>query len=457
MLPQKKLIHYSKFQALKDSNKLLINALKRVIKENISKNPETLFDQESSIVSAFNTLSVSTSLFYAELQPEQQQKATEFFNKALPRLARAFQILGKRYVIPEENQFGFTIDGENLLNFEEDYHNITEEALIISESETENNSEIDPPNPETDPPVSLSNLPQSSLNQSYTNNSTMPMSEVERISLLKYASSIVPSFDGKYEDLDKVIAGISSLQIQITSAESVAVVLAGIKSRISDDRISRAVQNADSYESLKTSLRAAVAYPKPQFFVNQLLLIPLSMNNPTNTVDALREHANKIVKAYENQSPPMSAELAEKQVLQLVVEHLSKSAPSELVRNAMITQNFEDLNDVFQLLMRQKSAASVNLMARQNRQHQSNVIRPRRFNRGNQFVVRYGERRRPNFGNQNFASQRREPYYVNQNRNYLRSRVQNNFRGNSHHGRDNQNGNRRGGPKGQTRFQNQGN
>lgn len=184
----------------------LTNALKTVLKENISKNPVTLAANRDRITAAYNNLIIEIRKLYPVVNDQDKTVLKTLFLKNRERICTAYNILNCNYHIPEAFYSLICPNTRNVSGVSEISTPIIRPSSLkilsipgtSSEFETELTENNTDPSPELEPnnirmeeltPVEFLKLCASNINKNYDGNPLSLQSFLDSIDLLKITCS----------------------------------------------------------------------------------------------------------------------------------------------------------------------------------------------------------------------------------------------------------------------------
>lgn len=162
------------------------NAVKTVLKENISKNIETLNNNRDRITISYNNLVSGIKLNFSKEKPQNQEILNSWLIWARSKVVRSYEVLNCNYYVPENfdkiNPFIVNTEKveekEVLEEIEEDFVEAEENlSSLITENSEENMAELTP--------IDVLRLVSSTINKNFSGDPLALQSFIDSVNLLK--------------------------------------------------------------------------------------------------------------------------------------------------------------------------------------------------------------------------------------------------------------------------------
>ncbi len=372
---------------LKDEKEKFNLIAKRILKVNLSTNPDTLRIYQADIVKAYNT-----AVKYVNDNFDRQSTATKEAYLGFDKYVR------KRFLLCLNNlklNYAFSREAFEL---------VEENRLIVLEKESNNTYESDN---ETFEDV---------RDNDYTRNDNLnriAMAEEAKSKFINTYSKLIPEFDGTVGNLPRFIDACELVEEDVGTHMATAVKL--IKTKLGSVPRSY-ITTEDTIRKIIDTLRKEVTGESSKTLNAKLMAIRQGNKTPNDFIKEIEDVTKQLKIAYLSEGMPIN--LAEDHSIESAVRSLIGSVSNSQVKTVFQSADFKSINDVSTKYL---SVATEQAASR------AQVLSYRKFNRrGNKGRYR---------GNHNYNSN-----------NSNRGNYQNNsFRGNRGRGNQRGRGNNRGG------------
>lgn len=237
------------------------------------------------------------------------------------------------------------------------------------------------------------------------------------VEFLKTASSLLPDFDGRFENLQSFIDALQLINSIKETHEAVAISLIKTKLKGTSRNL---ITNETSLDQIITTLRSKVKGESAEVVTAKLM----NLKQKTKTANQYTKEVEELTRALEGAyiSDGMTNELASKYSTRKAVEAMTKNCSMERVKLIMEAGNFNDMNEAiskFVNICPETDTNSAHIM-HFNSARRGNYYNSRRYNRGqNRQQTSYyrHNNRRQNNANANYNRYRGNRYNNNRYRN----------------------------------------
>lgn len=387
---------------LEDERHAYLLVSKRILKSNLSTNPEKLLQYRNDIIEAHNKFIGYVRRKYNDASPANRLVYDKNVFYVKGKTENCFERLKVSYVFTDV--LLEYIDGAKvLLNADRDPNDDNSEASDSDSHDRLSNSE----------------------HEQDDNNDEMALTVVE---FLNFATKVIPEFDGSPANLQGFIDALNLVNASVGAHVASAVEL--IKTKLKGNARNYVGTEA-SINEIVNVLRANIKSESASMIVSKMMNIAQAKKKANDYVKEIEQLSADLKRAYI--SDGLSIEKADKYVTNQVVQAMKTNASSEKVKLVMQAGVFKDLNEVIDKFVdtctseNPTQTVSINFMKR-NGNFRGNP-RPYRGNNRRNF-------NHSNYSNTNFYNRNSRGRGNNRN-NYWRGNSYNSNRnfGNANRGR----------------------
>lgn len=325
------------------------NALKTVLKENISKNPATLNANRDRITEAFNNLIIEIRKLYPTVNENDKLILDSLFRKSKDRISRAYSILNCNYCIPEDfyslicPTLRSEIQTTETSPLESQYTEpkpSTSKLLFIDPTLLSSQSFNTTTNSQSNPTVDQQNF-------DIFNNSTdsnVDMAELSAIEFLKLCSSTInKNFDGNPLSLQSFLDSISLLTVLAVNDISKNILLRFVLSKL-EGKARECVTQQDTLDNVISQLKSKIKCENSKVIEGRMQALRADRVKLQDFSKQADELADSFRRALIMEGIP--SHKAQDMAIEKTVEMCRASARSDLTKAVISSTSFTDPKEV---------------------------------------------------------------------------------------------------------------
>lgn len=367
------------------------NATKTVLKENISKNIETLNKNRDRITSTYNKLVTSIKNSLSNESSENQAILKTWLSWARGKLIRSYEVLHCDYFIPEN------FDSVNPLvkNPASTSYPSSENPERLGQIKSDSEEEFQ----DTETPIVTDTA----------------MADLTPVDVLRLVSSTInKNFSGDPLALQSFIDSVNLLKTVVTPAALQNTLKQCILSKLEGKARECITDEPNSVDDIITALRNKIKTEKSQVIEGRMQALKadrVSLQDFSQKAEELAEHFRRALVM-----EGIPADKAREMTVNKTVQMCRASARSDLAKSVLASTTFQDAKDVVA-----KFVIEIN-----DESKEKQILSYQHTKKGN-FNFRAGNKRYNNRNNFNFNNQQ-QFYNNNRNNNYRRNFNNNNNR-----------------------------
>lgn len=321
------------YKQLKDD---FVLVSKRILKENLSKNPETLKKYKREIINEHNCLLSYIIHYYGDFDTQHKIKYKTELIYIRKKITACFENLGLKYKFSKYLLRRIEFDDQEVVDLDTDLEDIDAANLTITE--------LDKIDEESDEQKQANNLGENFENNSENN---FNMTEEARNKFIGLCASTLSKYGGDPLTLDSFVNSIEFLEV--IAGDHANILLAFIKTRLEGRALEAIPKENATITNIKSSLKNAIKPDNSKVVEGKILALRF---DPRKAGEFTTE-ATKLAEAFQRsliiEGIPQSK--AKSMAVEKTVDLCRKSARSETVKAILASKDFNEPSDVIAKLI----------------------------------------------------------------------------------------------------------
>lgn len=349
---------------LKDEQIKFVSAAKKILKQQLSTNPETLLGYKNEIIIVYNSAITYCQKRYPTLSPNSQQSIIKFityirnkFSLCLENLNYKYQFTSDAFeIVNSEQVISTTVQGNNTYDSDED--NNFEDAFTDTESSETHSSNTDNSKNSSE---SNSSGSHSSGNNNSRNTDTdsnqdpngsssdrrdknpnnFTMAEEAKQKFITYCTKTIPEFDGTAANLPRFIDSLELVE------ESVGIHLASaikvIKTKLGGDSRSYITDEA-TIADISNKLKKEIKSESSKVLSSKIMGLKQGNRTPNDFIKEVESMTAQLKMAFLKEGMPVN--LAESHSVENAVKSSVTNVTNPQIKTVMQSADFKNINEV---------------------------------------------------------------------------------------------------------------
>lgn len=436
------------FEKLKELKREFINSTKKVLKEKVSTNPNTLRAYVIEITENYNNLVEYIENVYTVFGEKEKQVLNEQFTYVRGKLAESYLKLQCNYVISDKFCAKIQIEQESeldeSLNYESFILEIKEESEVLKVDLKTDEKLVSVQDSNSNSNLHL--IPENSINNK--------MVDLTKLELLKLcAGTINQNYEGDPLKLESFINAIKLLETMATTTELQSTLVSFIKTKLVGKALEYMPTGTLTTDQIITVLREKIRPESSKIIEGRLAALRSDRQSLQNFSKMAEELAENLKRSLIMEG--MTVEKANEVTIDRTVKMCRSSAKNDLTRAVIASTKFSEPKEVIstfiveigQEVEERQILAYRSQKKRNNNNNNRNQYQNQNRNRGNNYNRNNNNNYNNNHKNHGYRGKKRYNNNDNNNNNYNNRQSNDNDRngsnGNSRNVRYTSSGNER--------------